>query len=536
MYKIPKKYSCDDLYKALKKWDREILKNYNCAEVSDEDYFFYGINSDIVSNALNILTNFLSDNINSNGIDLSCRTILEALVILEMNKKGVITKNQKRIYRYLYAYVDLDNFHSIIKDFPRASEDETIKRLELDKEKAKQAMLAHFGCTEKDLSDWKISTDDPCFYLKTKLKDDIRFTNLLKKYPLDDRNIAKSYEFFSIFLHPRCEMDLKFEEELTKIRRVHIELILDYVYNYLQSYNLLEYDENELDFNHDFFSNPQCISSIHNIREVEKMFNLIEEQLCNLPTGYDAFTYQFLEKLRYLIADIMISLTLGYNEHVIACFKVFIEEYSIFYEIGSVQSQEEFDNMKKAYWITSRVQVEDHFLKYGVKNFLLTSENEIKELYENYYKDKYKMNNYDSFRVELRRNSLFFLSKERRSFNKHVRISIESMFADNEKQSKDVMTLYRISKDMCHASGYNFNATAGMVHMNAHKTLYYIFLLIDYFVRYASETLTIHGIKNNVDFIILFLKKLMDVHKNEVKRICNEQIEKKLRWKNQKNK
>jgi hypothetical protein len=102
---------------------------------------------------LNILTNFLSGNINSTGIDLSCRTILEALVILEMNKKGVITKNQKRIYRYLYAYVDLDNFHSIIKYFPRASEDEAIKRLELDKEKAKQAMLAHFGCTEKDLSD-----------------------------------------------------------------------------------------------------------------------------------------------------------------------------------------------------------------------------------------------------------------------------------------------------------------------------------------------------------------------------------------------
>lgn len=48
------------LYKSLKKHDVEILKHFNDSSISDSDYFFYGINSDIISNTLNVLTNYLS--------------------------------------------------------------------------------------------------------------------------------------------------------------------------------------------------------------------------------------------------------------------------------------------------------------------------------------------------------------------------------------------------------------------------------------------------------------------------------------------
>lgn len=43
------------LYKTLKKHDIEILKHFNDESISDKDYFFYGINNDIISNTLNIL-------------------------------------------------------------------------------------------------------------------------------------------------------------------------------------------------------------------------------------------------------------------------------------------------------------------------------------------------------------------------------------------------------------------------------------------------------------------------------------------------
>ena len=102
MEKELKQYDINNLYKVLRKHDIEILKHYNCAEVSDNEYFFYGINSDIISNALNILTNYLSGNIESAGVDLSARVILEAMVILKMDGNGDISENQKKIYRYIF--------------------------------------------------------------------------------------------------------------------------------------------------------------------------------------------------------------------------------------------------------------------------------------------------------------------------------------------------------------------------------------------------------------------------------------------------
>ena len=152
------------LYKVLKKYDVEILKHFCDTSISDNEYFYYGINSDIISNSLNILTNYLSGNIESAGVDISCRIIIEAIVILLMDGTGKISDKQKTIYRYLYAYVDFDNFHSVLTDADK--EDERIKKILADKDKAEKAILEHFNCTSKDFNNIKINIDDPCFYLK----------------------------------------------------------------------------------------------------------------------------------------------------------------------------------------------------------------------------------------------------------------------------------------------------------------------------------------------------------------------------------
>lgn len=521
MTKKLEQYDINNLYKVLRKHDVEILKHYNCDEISDNDYFFYGINSDIVSNSLNILTNYLSGNIESAGVDLSARAIIEAMVILKMDGSGDISGNQKKIYRYQYAYVDDDNFHSIMKELPEGFEHENIVRLKADKDKAKQAMVEHFNCSERNLKDRKISIDDPCFYLKQNLHDDIRFSKLLEKYPLGDGSEIHTYEFFSMFIHPRCEMNQEAQKALISVRKMYVDQVLNYVFEYLKACSLLEYDENALDFNQEFFYNSLLVNNVHNIKEMEKLIHIIKNQVCNLPSGYDAFSWQFLERVRYVVLDMMISLSLGYKEHVIACFKSFVEEYSVFYAIGSVETQEDFNYMKKAYWITSRIQLDDHFQKIGSID-AATPEEEIKDIYENYYKDKYKMNNYQSFYSELRINSLFFLAKEKKSFSKYVRALIEDVFVNDEKESKDVMTLYRISKDMAHASGYNFNATAGMVDVYAQKVLLYTYKLIIHFVLNASEALAEHNIKTNVSNIIAFLQKLSSMHTETIEKIFKE--------------
>lgn len=511
MEKELKQYDINNLYKVLRKHDVEILKHYNCDEISDNDYFFYGINSDIISNALNILTNYLSGNIESAGVDLSARTILEAMVILKMDGAGDISENQKKMYRYLYAYVDADNFHSVMKDMPEDFENENLIRLNDDKEKATKAMLEHFGCTERDLKDRKISIDDPCFYLKKNLRDDIRFSKLLEKYPLGDGSEIDAYEFFSMFIHPRCEMDPRILEALVDVRKMYVDNVLNYVYEYLKSCNLLWYKEDALDFDHEFFYNPLLTNNVTNVKGFEYLIHLIKKQLCFLPNGEDVFTWQFLERVRYLVIDMMTSISLGYREHVIAIFKSFVEEYSVFFAIGSVETKEEFDYIKQAYWVTSRIQLDAHFEKLGMKGNS-TPENEIQKLYDEYYKDKYGLKDYKKFYWELRRNSLYFLGKEKKSYNKYVRELIEDVFSSDEHESKDVMTLYRISKDMSHASGYNFNATASMVDASSQKVLIYTYKFLLHFILNASITLEEHGIKTDVKPLVDAIKDLQSMH------------------------
>lgn len=508
-----KQYDINALYKVLKKHDVEILKHYNDETVSDNDYFFYGVNSDIISSCLSILTNYLSGNIESAGVDSCCRTIIEAMVIIRMDAEGKISKDQKLIYRYQYAYVDLDNFHSLMKDNPEAFEDEGVKKVLADKGKATEAMLRHFGCSLNDLKDKRISVDDPCFYLKQSLHDDIRFSQLLKEYPIYGEDGAAMYEFFSLFIHPRCEMHPQAQEAIMEIRKIYIDQILNLVFDYLKSYHLLTFDESSSDFDHDFFYNPLLAVNVHNVKEFEKTIHYIKNLVCDLPGGYDAFTWQFLERVRYLVIDMMASISLGYNEHVIAIFKSLLEEYSIFFAIGSVETKEEFDRIKSAYWISSRMQIDAHFERMGLKKKLV-EEKEIQDLYDNFFKERYGLDNYKKFYWELRRNSFYFLEKGKKSYNKYVRTLLEDAF--NEHQSKEVMTLYRMSKDMNHASGYNFNATNDMVVVTAHKVLYYSYQLIIHYLLNAVLTLEDHGIKRDPKPIIDFLKGLISVHEERI--------------------
>ena len=99
------------------------------------------------------------------------------------------------------------------------------------------------------------------------------------------------------------------------------------------------------------------------------------------------------------------------------------------------------------------------------------------------------------------------------------------MFDNDEFTSKDVMTLYRISKGMSHASGYNFNATAGMVDACSQKVLMYTYELIIHFVLSSAETLAEHGVETNVRLIVDFLKTLISIHNDAIDKIFKEHMD-----------
>ena len=127
-----------------------------------------------------------------------------------------------------------------------------------------------------------------------------------------------------------------------------------------------------------------------------------------------------------------------------------------------------------------------------------------------YFKEKYELDDYQKFYFNLKRNSLYFLENNKKSYNKYVRSLIESVFV-NESESRDVMTLYRISKDMSHASGYNFNASEGIIDSYFHKTLIYTWKLLKYFLLNASLTMEEHDEECNVTNVINMIDSFIKI-------------------------
>lgn len=475
----------NNLYKSLKRLDLDILSKFNCAEITDEDYFFYGIHNEIVSNALNILVNYLTGNIESAGVDNSCRMILEAIIILAMNEQGDIETVQKSIYRYSYAYVDIENFKLVTTK--EQFQEDNFKAIKNDRNKCAKYIKKHFGCDYEDIQKQDSGVDDPCFYLKKNIKDKVVFAKLIKKYFPTDSAIGNLYEFFSIMVHPRCEMYPDAEKATMETHQFFVDNILDIVANYLIDNKMLPSTENESDFNSDFFYNPLLANNVHNIRDMETTFHFAMKALCPLPDGYDWFTWFFLEKSKYLVLDMMTSLSLGYTEHVVATFKPFIELFSIFYKINTVEDLTEFGYLKESYWISSRIQINEHLKNCGLSASNRDYRANLQALYDNYYSERYKVESFSKFYDKYLHNSLYFLDNSKKSFNKFVREAIEGITVD-EEQGKDFMTLYKISKDMSHASGYSFNATIDLVRVVSHKVLYTTLYIIRELMMRGLET------------------------------------------------
>lgn len=319
-------------------------------------------------------------------------------------------------------------------------------------------------------------------------------------------------------VHPRYEMDPGAEIVTMEVHQHFVDDILNLVADSLIDNNLLQNSKSNNDFNDDFFYNPLLANNVINLYAMEFAFNLTIKNICDLPTGFDSFSWFFLEKTKYLVLDMMTSLSLGYTEHVIASFKPFMELFSIFYAINTHGDLTEFEYLKKSCWISSRIQFNEHIKKYNMPASNHTYMEELQALFDNYYAAKYKVNSFNKFYDKYLHNSLYFLDDAKKSFNKFVRESINGISAD-DLQNKEFMTLYKISKDMAHASGYSFNATVDFVRVTSHRVLFTTLYVIYHFLLNAIETLAEHDVKVDLEDIKYALELHMQIQIDAIEQI-----------------
>lgn len=122
-----------------------------------------------------------------------------------------------------------------------------------------------------------------------------------------------------------------------------------------------------------------------------------------------------------------ISVSLGFLEHSIITFKSFAELFSIYYEINTCENLEEFYTIKKAFWCSSRLQLENQYNLFE-SSVKLVDPKAMKEVYEKLYKEKYKIKNYEYFVDKMEHNSLYFLSNEKKASINTLEQCLKNLF------------------------------------------------------------------------------------------------------------
>lgn len=514
-----KTITLDDIYRSLKVHDLEILKHFNDKNLSDQMYLFYSISSDIISNALSLVIAIQTNNISSIGVDNNCRAIIEALIVLKMISLGDISDEQATIFRYHYAVVDYGNMRKFVTEQLKEASD--FKYVEKDRLKALNAMMSFHNCSKSDLLD-DPDFDDPNFYLKKKLGKKYKFSKLLEKYPIFDVNETRMYDLFSLYLHPRYEFDSDIEESLSRIRDKYVYRVLDYVVGYLVECKLMVFDESVNTFDQDFYKNPILKNNVLNIEDLRRIFDSIEKKTCYFDDGYDAFTIFFLNKIKEIIIDMVVSISLGYKENIISLFKSTMEYIAMYVYINEAETIDEFKILKLAYCYSSRLQVNSLLSKMNLPRlFADETIGELNKLFNEYYKEKYQIDDFNVFLRNVTNNARYFINKDKNKFNTIVNKVIDDIYEDPSERDF-IRMIYKISKDMNHGGGYAFNASPGLIDSQCRHVLNTIYKFMVNKLKRIVLTFADHGKKINLDFEIKCFEVLSKLEQEEIKKVNEE--------------
>lgn len=514
----------NDLYRSLKVHDKEILEHFNDKNLDDQQYLFYAINFDIISNALSLIISMETNNIDTFGVDNSCRTIIEAFVVLKMIAVGDICDEQAKIFRYHYAIVDTANIRKYINDKTKLQEE--YKYVEKDRQTAYEAIMRFHNCSKNDLKR-DTTIDDSNFYLKKKLGSKLKFSELLRKYSIFKVNELEMYDFFSLFIHPRYEFDFAIEESFRKIRRKYIDRVLDYVVSYMTETKLFVFDKSINTFKEDFYENPVLKNNVLNINVINSVFESIKKKTCIIDNGYDAFTLFFLDRMREVIVDMQVSISLGYKEHIISLFKSAIEYIAVYSCINKSEDIETFKKLKLAYCYSSRLQVNSLLEKMNILPLFGDETIEgLRKLFDDYYKEQYSIDDFDSFINNVTYNARYFLSKDKNTFNNIVNKLLDDLYTNQSEREFNKM-IYRVSKDMNHGGGYAFNSSPGLLHIMCRHVQNAIYRYMLKLLIATEKTLNEHD--NKVD--LTFEKKTFEImamdEEKDIEKINNDYQEKK---------
>ncbi len=457
----------DELYQLLRRYRDYILSKFDDLDMSDDEYFKYGISYDIVNNALNIVMCGLSRDPVSIGIDNNARAILEAFMILEIDKSGQIDWKMKRIYRLSYSAVEYSNEEYIPQGAIVSGSDEAMRKEDYDE--LIDICCEHFDCKKKVLLE-NYGIGSPYLFLMKDIADKTSFESVIHKYHISiSKEFNDAYDFFSLFVHP--SFIIYDQERIYEKREEYLTALFPYILDYIdKEFPPLEAKNVQSALSFVFYSKDgkELESALSRVNAIIKhLYNLI-------PENADPFTRYLLPHFANLISDALNCYYFKLDDLVTPKFKSLVEYYSVCLYFMGISDEREYVSRLDGLYLGTLFR-----FKRWESDF--TGDKDINDLiedvYMNFYGKRYSVNGINNFKYNLENQLLYFVNQKNYPYAHLVKKEI-SKNEFSEEEIKRVNSLYKVSLDMEHASGYVFNQSADVSEYYALETLSVMYTLL----------------------------------------------------------
>lgn len=459
--------------------DGKRRSNYLEPELDDRTHFIHAVEEDIISNAVYLDFALRYIPIDTIGMASSCRTIMEALVLIQASDAGAIPEENYKRFRDEHVFIEYSNAKRLFELLPENVGGASFKKLSEDYER-----LAKEYCDELGMkrSEFARLAKDPMFILFKKGNHTLKsFDSLIHRF---QREWVSDYRFLGMEVHPHFLMDDNLEkEERKQVKELAMSLLTDAM-NYLKERYRKEMEEGEAKTLGETVSDPLYYGPwfIPLNKEVEALQAFLANAIV-FPDGIDAYTLYAIEKLTYLYYGMESMAILGFREHAAMKFKSAVENMAYFYLINEAkEGMVAFNAQKESFNVSSEIQYLQ--LLKGKEQDFAGLYARLQAVYESYYKEKYNVT-FDEFKDKVFHDGKYFFSDDSTfSFRKLVHYFLDDYLGENELAKRNILFVYDTSVDMEHAGGYLMESSVGPWEQN-----YYVVMkfFCDFFLLWMSE-------------------------------------------------
>lgn len=479
----------DDLYGHLKNTDVSLQRKLSNKDISDKDYFFCSLLDNLVSNTQSLIINKVSSNLDSIGVDINCKNIIETICVLKYISSVPISDDKAKLFRFIYPFKGLEEINSL---FVSDDDKKVIYNILLaEKNKVTNLIETQLKLKKGEAENKLNEFNSPYFYLKKTLNEKIDFNQLLKKYPVYNEENNHAYEFFTSLNNTYFVNDDNNKLLINNLRNKYIDIVIDYATRYLNENHFINVNLPATSFSKDFINNPYFKVHLENSSWVNGAFDFIEENFAIINNKKDKFSLYVYEKLNKLCIDMFFCLSLGLADQVINKFNSLVELASIDNYLSLCPSEEK-EKIKSGLSVLTRARISSFLTRTKQTNNFIY-EKDLKDLFDSYYKEKYKIDDFEKFKDEFINNDLYFIDKDIKSFSPLIKKLTDTL--NNPNFSNNFTTLYKLTSQLSYASRYFFISGQLILDTIAQKELQIVYDYLIESLKHKEKILSGNNIK-----------------------------------------